>query len=172
MVAQIPHPLPPTSTSDSFSISSATNSNSVQLTMSQDHTISYLEKWDFTNVVKGGNLKVSWPSYTTYDGQDGAIGASFSGNFLFLRMFVSATPQPKATQQITTQHSRRSKPKRTGDSGTMTIYQISLGENLSDSPKIEDSVKFSYQYVHDCVTSDSYLYSDTAPNTISRWQFL
>jgi len=97
----------------------------------------------------GKPLKITFPKWTIYGGENGWAGAAFNpaGDLMYLQMEV--------------------------DQGPIILYQIAIPENphfLTRPLRIISQVTYEYEYSHNLIASNQWLYTDTNDATISRWK--
>lgn len=153
VIAKMTNPVGPVN-SPSFCFTDYNGGKSVSLIVdTQTHLSSYVVQIDFdTMQVIGVPLEISYPYWTIYGGTPPWNAASVDDNYFYVRMSIDKQTFPHPTSEV--------------------IQQIKLPDTATDSLVLVDTVTFYYEYSHNLIANNNWLYIDTDAATISRWQIL
>jgi hypothetical protein len=153
VMGQLTNPAGPAN-SPSFCFTDYEGGRSVSLVVdTQTHLSSYVVEIDFdTMQVLSAPLEITYPYWTIYGGTPPWNAGSVNGDYFYVRMTIDKQSLPHPTSEV--------------------IQQIKLPDTPGDQPELIDTITFYYEYCHNLIADNNWVYVDTDPATISRWQIL
>jgi len=101
---------------------------------------------DYSMWICGPPLNLTFPMYVSYPGDSGWPASAFYGSFAY---FVVQIPKENSIDYIS------------------VLHQVQLVD-VHTAPKLLDAVKYDYEYSHNLLATESWVYTDTDGTVISR----
>jgi len=101
---------------------------------------------DYSMWICGPPLNLTFPMYVSYPGDSGWPASAFYGSFAY---FVVQIPKENSIDYIS------------------VLHQVQLVD-VHTAPKLLDAVKYHYEYSHNLLATESWVYTDTDGTVISR----
>jgi len=108
-------------------------------------SVSVFSQCDFTQWVCSPVLNITYSSYAAYPGNSGWPASGFAGGMGYVVLQIQ---QPN-------------------DDYVSVVHQVKLG-GMSEAPVLVDTVKYDYEYSHNLLATEDWVYTDTDDAVIAR----
>jgi hypothetical protein len=126
-----------------YAFSGADPSRAILLTLEENkHLYANVSVCDFDNLVQSPPLVLQFTDWAIYGGDFGWNTAAFVSDLAYFIMQI--------------------------DNGPRILYQIRLPSSLNSAPILVDTLSYSFEYTHNLLATDDWLFTDTDQSVISR----